>query len=135
MNSLRLHVERGNRPKLLRWGKHEGIRGAEWIELDEGGQLLLRRYLPNAKGKSSAESLGERSRERFGELVGQVMAIPEGELATLLQQPPMGNALSLACCCEGADWEIYFAPHLLEGCPYVRDLAARFQALLGEGSE
>ena len=100
---LRDCLHAGDKPLLLSWGVHEGIRGATWIQLHADGRLVEQRYLPNTAGEVMTRELGCLPPERFDELLELVLGIPDEYAAEGGVDP--AHLITVACFCDRSRWE------------------------------
>ena len=130
--SLLKCLQHGDKAQLLCWGRHEGIRGASWLQVHADGRLIEQHYVPNADGVVSTKLLGRLPSERFDDLVKQVASIPDDDLRRDPGAIDPVKLVTLECICAHTTWQWSISPADIAESEKLSSIAAAFFELVQE---
>ncbi len=127
-------LETEGAPRMIRWGIHEGIRGARWIILYADGRLDQQRYGPNPDGALAREDVSRVPRQRFEDVVLQISNIEFDVPDPSTPLGPNETSVSLECLWNETRWELAIASGRLEDIEGLARLSETFRTLAEEAS-
>ena len=125
-------LKKGGKAQLLSWGRHEGIRGAVWLQFHADGRLIEQRYIPNQNGSVTNTLLGHLSPERFNDLVKKVASIPADDLFRDATGVDPSYLVTLECICDQTAWQWKIVPSEIAQRDSLKQLANAFSSLVSE---
>jgi len=136
MQNLLSLLEEHGIPQWISWGCHEGIRGANWIDVQAGGAIRQRHYIPNSGARVDCKQLGHVSGKQYRELLAQISSIPFEELSdgTCTTGTFLPDCFTLECVWKDARWEFVLPMTQHDDCDATHQLGWTFQHLAGDAS-
>jgi len=121
-------------PRMIRWGIHEGIRGARWITLYADGRLDQQRYDPNPEGALAREDVSRVPRQHFEDVVLQISNIEFDVPEPSTPLGPNQTSVSLECLWDETRCELAIASDRLEDIEGLVRLSETFRMLAEEAT-
>ncbi len=118
--------------QLIRWGVHEGIRGAHWLELCTDGNMVRRTYVPNPDHELLEEYLGQLPVERFEELASMALPLLNECGSPQAPAPDPGVCISLEGTGSHSKLEIYVPSCDVSADATLSNIAALFRSYVNE---
>jgi len=136
MQNLLSLLEEHGIPQWISWGCHEGIRGANWIDVQADGAIKQRHYIPNSSALVDCKQSGHVSRKRYRELLAQISSIPFEELTdgTCSTGALLPDCFTLECVWKDARWEFALPLTQHDNCDAIRQLSETFLHLTRDAS-